>query len=179
MRTGRDRDRDRERKPTASGSFHLGDTLRLIEAHVAALKSEVSAAQGKLRQRDDDFRRGKKPERAPVIPGEPTADELARLNCQLEARNAELQQRIEELAADSEDRAASMGIASGEPIQDDDIRLRQLLVLKLQDDFEDFLALESESPDVVVPKHYRTVLQHVFEVLAAEGVLSPPAPPSA
>ena len=114
-----------------------------------------------------------------MIPGEPTADELARLNVQLEARNAELQQRIEELAVDSEDRAASMGIASGEPVQDDDVRLRQLLVLKLQDDFEDFLALESESPDVVVPKHYRTVLQHVFEVLAAEGVLSPPAPPSA
>ena len=31
----RDRDRDRERKPATGASFHLGDTLRLIEAHVA------------------------------------------------------------------------------------------------------------------------------------------------
>lgn len=179
----RDRDRERlpERRSGPTGNFQLSEALRAIEAHVASLRSELSLAQSKLRQREDQGRRGIKPERAtaPIIVGAPTADELARLNVQLEARNAELQQRIEELTVDSEERAASMGILGGEPVTDDDLRLRKLLALKLQDDHEDFLALESESPDMVAPKHYRTVLLHVVEVLTAEGILSrAPAPPA-
>ncbi len=106
-----------------------------------------------------------------MIAGEPSAEELARLNIQLEARNAELQQRIEDLTADSEDRAASTGLVAGTPVEDSSLQLKNLLILKLKDDYDDFLALEHESPDVVAPKHYRTVLAHVFEVLGAEGIL--------
>lgn len=169
-REQREREQSRERDRRGGGNFNLTETLRQIEAHVASLRSELSTAQSKLRQREDKPRR---PERAaaPVIPGEPSAEELARLNIQLEARNAELQQRIEDLTVDSEERAASTGLVAGAPIEDGGLQLRNLLILKLKDDHEDFLALENESRDLVAPKHYRTVLAHVFEVLAAEGIL--------
>ncbi|HEV7402221.1 MAG TPA: hypothetical protein VGO11_04810 [Chthoniobacteraceae bacterium] len=165
----REQGRERERDRRGGGNFNLTETLRQIEAHVASLRSELSTAQSKLRQREEKPRR---PERmAPtVIPGEPSADELARLNIQLEARNAELQQRIEDLTADSEDRAASTGLAAGTPVEDCSLQLRNLLILKLKDDYDDYLALENESRDLVAPKHYRVVLAHVFEVLAAEGI---------
>jgi hypothetical protein len=166
----RERERERERRPTVN--FNLVDALRQIEAHVASLRAELSAAQTKLRQRDDD-RKPRRQERnpGPVIPGEPTAEELARLNIQLAARNAELQQRIEDLTVDSEERAASTGLVGGTPVEDGSSQLRNLLMLKLKEDLEDFHALESESPDIVAPKHYRTVLSHVVEVLAAEGIV--------
>ena len=83
-------------------------------------------------------------------------------------RIGELQQRIEELTVDSEDRAAST--AAPEAAASPDAQFRTLLSLKLQEDFEDFAALEKEEPDIVVQQHYRTVLRHVFEVLRAEGV---------
>ena len=102
--------------------------------------------------------------------GEPTLDELARLNQQLEARNTELQQRIDDLTVDSEDRAASFGITMDQPVGDPNAALRALLALKLQEDYEDFLALERETHDVVVQAHYRTLLRHIFEVLTHEGV---------
>jgi hypothetical protein len=64
-----------------------------------------------------------------------------------------------------------------QPVQDPNAQLRTLLVLKLQEDYEDFVALEQESPDIVVQQHYRTVLRHVFEVLTTEGVqFTQPAP---
>jgi hypothetical protein len=167
------RERERQEPPggrRGGGNFNLNEALRQIEAHVASLRSELSTAQSKLRQREEKPRRAERSS-APVIPGEPSAEELARLNVQLEARNAELQQRIEELTADSEDRAASTGLVAGAPVEDSNLQLRNLLILKLKDDYDDFLALENESPDVVAPKHYRTVLAHVFEVLAGEGIL--------
>ncbi|MGV3531220.1 MAG: hypothetical protein ACO1QR_02545, partial [Chthoniobacteraceae bacterium] len=155
------------------GPFDLRDTLRQIEQHVAGLRSELVSTQNKLRQREQDSHKSKRgPERsaAPIIPGEPTPEELARLNQQLEARNAELQQRILELTQDSEDRAASMGRHGSEPVEQPDAQLRTLLSLKLQEDYEDFAALEKEKPDLVVQQHYRTVLRHVLEVLRNEGV---------
>ncbi len=157
--------------------FNLSETLRQIETHVSGLRSELNTTQIKLRQREDDPRRSRRPERtsaAPILRGDPTMEELARLNGQLEARNAELQGRIEELTVDSEDRAAASEAASaseaGAPPPD--AQLRTLLGLKLQDDFADFVALEKEAPDVVVQQHYRTVLRHVFEVLRQEGVMA-------
>jgi hypothetical protein len=157
----------------ATGSFDLRDTLRQIESHVASLRSELVSTQNKLRQREQESNKNKRgPERAsaPIIPGEPTPDELARLNQQLEARNAELQQRIHDLTQDSEDRAASMGRHGPEPVEQPDAQLRTLLAYKLQEDYEDFAALEKEKPDLVVQQHYRTVLRHVLEVLRQEGV---------
>ncbi len=191
-RGNRDRDRDPEReqdrdqrkeRPVYQGrgagqNFNLVDSLRQIEAHVASLRTELSTAQSKLKQRDDD---GGRKERRPieratatVIPGEPTPEELARLNVQLEARIMELQQRLEELGADSEDRAASMGAHGEQKVTDADQQLRTLLGLKLQEDLADFLALENESTSVVVQQHYRSLLGHIFEVLKAEGITFPP-----
>ena len=152
----------------SAASLNVSETLRLIDAHVAHLRNELKAAQNKLKDAD---RRPRRAERsaAPIIEGEPTSEELARLNQQLEARNAELQQRIDDLTADSEDRAASSGIITDQPV-DPDAALRALLALKLQEDYEDFLALEREANDVVVQAHYRTLLRHIFEVLTHEGV---------
>ena len=101
----------------------------------------------------------------PIITGEPSLEELARLNQQLEARNAELQERINDLTQHSEDLATSMGAMSSEPVSDTGAQLRTLLALKLQEDFADFLALKKETNDIVIQQHYRGVLEHVFEVL--------------
>ncbi len=156
----------------APQNFNLGDTLRVIEAHVQSLRSELTAAQAKLRQREEPARKEKRaPERTTIIiPGEPTVEELARLNVQLEGRIAELQQRITDLGADAEDRAASMGVQNEEPTTDTDQRLRTLLAFKLQEDYADYLALETESTSVVVQQHYRSLLMHIFEVLKHEEV---------
>jgi hypothetical protein len=155
-------------------SFNLSDSLRQIEQYVSSLRSELQTSQQKLRQRDDETRKGRRgsSERttAPVIEGEPTPEELARLNVQLEARNAELQARLDEFRTDSEDRAASGGVAAEGAPADTGTQLRALLVFKLQEDYADFVALEKELPDIVVQQHYRALLRHVFEVLRVEGV---------
>ena len=154
----------------SAANLNVGDALRQIDAHVAWLRAELKTAQNKAKDRDSD-RRPRRPERGvAIVEGEPTNEELARLNQQLELRNAELQLRIDDLAADSEDRAASFGVSSDQPVTDPDAALRALLALKLQEDYEDFLALERESNDVVVQAHYRTLLRHIFEVLTREGV---------
>jgi hypothetical protein len=145
--------------------FHLGDALKGIEAHVQSLRNELAAAQTKLRQKDDDRRPRRAEKSGAIIEGEPTPEELARLNVQLEARNTELQARIEELMQHSEDVATSVGAMSGEPVSDPAAQLRTLLGLKLREDFDDFLSLEQESNDLVVQQHYRTIIRHVFEVL--------------
>ena len=145
-------------------NFNLSESLRQIDAHVQSLRTELAAAQAKARQKDDDRRR--RPEKlGPIIEGEPTPEELARLNQQLEARNTELQARIADLAQHSEDVATSMGVMSDEPVNDTGAQLRTLLALKLQEDFADFLALEKESNDLVIQEHYKGLLRHVFEVL--------------
>jgi hypothetical protein len=172
--------RDRKERPVyqpRSGSaqadaFNLPDVLRQIEAHVQTLRSELSAAQSKLRQREEDPRRGRRGQErpSPIMEGEPTNEELARLNQQLEARNTELQARIDDLLADSEDRAVSTGAMAGEAVEDTGHQLRTLLALKLQEDYEDFLALEEEAPDFVVQQHYKALLKDVFKVLLGEGV---------
>jgi hypothetical protein len=168
----RDRESQRERPvytPRNAGAggtrnFNLSEALRQIDTHVQSLRNELAAAQAKARQKDDDRRR--RPEKlGPIIEGEPTPDELARLNQQLEARNAELQARIDDLAQHSEDVATSMGVMSDQPVSDTGAQLRTLLALKLQEDFADFLALEKESNDLVIQEHYKGLLRHVFEVL--------------
>ncbi len=146
-----------------SGRFDLTATLRQIEQHVQGLRSELASAQAKPRLREDRPRRSEKT--GPIIQGEPTPEELARLNLQLEARNAELQVQITELTQNSEDLATSTGAMAGEPVSDTGAQLRTLLALKLQEDFADFVALEKESNDLVVQQHYKGLIRHVFEVL--------------
>jgi hypothetical protein len=78
--------------------------------------------------------------------------------------------RFDELTIDSEQRAASGGLTTDTPVSDPAAQLRTLLSFKLKDDYEDFLALQQEARDLVVQQHYRSVLQHVFDVLTAEGI---------
>jgi hypothetical protein len=142
-------------------NFNLTESLRNIEAYANSLRAELATA--KTRQKDD--RRRPEKVSGPIITGEPTLEELARLNQQLEARNTELQERITELTQHSEDLATSMGAMSSEPVNDTGAQLRTLLALKLQEDFADFLALKKETNDIVIQQHYRGLLEHVFEVL--------------
>ena len=167
----RDRDAQKERPvytprnaaSNASQKFNLHEAFRQIEAHVQSLRNDLTAAQAKARQKDDDRRRPEKS--GAIIEGERTPEELARLNHQLEARNLELQSRITELTQHSEDMATSMGVMADQPVTDTGMQLRTLLALKLQEDFADFIALEKESNDLVVQQHYKGLLRHVFEVL--------------
>ena len=167
----RDREAPRERpvytprggSSASSQKFNLHEAFRQIEAHVQSLRNELTVAQSKARQKDDDRRRPEKG--SAIIEGERTPEELARLNHQLEARNLELQARITELTQHSEDLATSMGVMADQPVTDAGAQLRTLLGLKLQEDFADFIALEKESNDLVVQQHYKGLLRHVFEVL--------------
>lgn len=157
--------------------FNLQETLRQIESHVQGLKSELAIAQKQLRHREED-RRVRRPEKPAVIPGEPSVEELHRLNQQLELRNAELRAHIEELTVDSEQRAASRNLSSEPALAPDPaMELRILLGLKLREDFEDFHALEQEKKDLIVQQHYRSLLRHIFEVLSQEGVSFEQPPP--
>lgn len=163
------------RRGGTSANFNLQETLRQIDGYVAGLRNELLSAQKQLRQREDDPRRGRRSDRpAPgVAPGDLSVEELLRLNQQLEARNTELNARIEELTTDSEERAASSGLTADTATPDTGTQLRLLLGFKLKDDYEDFLALQQEARDLVVQQHYKTVLEHVFEVLETEGVPLP------
>jgi hypothetical protein len=151
----------------------LHETLRQIESYASGLRAELAAAQKQLRNAEESQKRARRPEKtvpAP-IPGSPSVDELNRLNQQLEFRNAELMARIEEMTLDSEERATSRGLAAVEPIEPGaSEQLKTLLAFKLQEDFEDFQALQQQAKDIVVQQHYKTVIQHVFEVLQAEGI---------
>jgi hypothetical protein len=162
----------RRERPVYQGrqTFNLSETLRQIEAHVQSLRTELSTAQAKLRQREDDSRRERRTDKPVPLPGAPSNEELTRLNLQLEARITELQARVEEISKDAEDRAASLGAHTEGPAPDPDQQLRVLLGLKLQEDYADFLALENESLSAVVQQHYRTLLRHIFEVLKAENI---------
>ncbi len=163
------------RRGGSPGTFNLQETLRQVEQYVTGLRNELQFTQKQLRQKDDDLRRTKRPERvsAPLNPGEFSVEELLRLNNQLELRNAELKSRIDELTGDSEARAVSSGMMADAPAPSPDEQLRTLLGLKLKEDHEDFLALEQEARDIVVQQHYRTLLRNVFEVLKTEGVRFP------
>jgi hypothetical protein len=164
-----------------SVQFNAHEALRQLEAHINFIKAELKTAETKLRSREhDETRKARQKPDVPLIPGEPTPDELARLNVQLESRITELQSRIDDLTADAEARATSAGAFEGQPETNPEQQLRTLLSLKLQESYADFLALESQDPDVVIQQHYGTVLREVFTVLKAEGVpLAPPEPPSA
>jgi len=171
------------RGPAArSMQFNAQEALRQLEAHITFIRTELKNAETKLRSREtDESRRPKRKPDVPIIEGEPTMEELARLNIQLEARITELQSRIDDLAVDSEARATSVGAFAAQPETNPDQQLRTLLALKLQEAYSDFLALESQDRDIVVPQHYGTVLREVFSVLVAEGIkleMAPQPPPA-
>ena len=171
-----------QRRGGQGASFNLHETLRQIEAYANNLRTELASAQKLLRSNEELQKRSRRTEKiVPLpVPGSPSLDELSRLNQQLEFRNAELKARIEELTLDSEQRATSLGLAESQPKELDPCsQLKTLLAFKLQEDFEDFHALEQQAKDIVVQQHYKTVLKHVFDVLQNEGILSPLPPPPA
>jgi hypothetical protein len=178
-RRGRDRrDRpayvSREQEARGGSTFNYSAAMKQLDHYVSGLRNELVATQARLRRAEDDARRGRKESAdRPVLSHEEASlspDELRRLVTQLETRSAELKARVEELTADSEARGLAMAAGTAEAPPDAATQLRTLLALKLQEDFSDFLALEKESPDLVVQQHYRGLIRHVFQILTGEGV---------
>jgi hypothetical protein len=171
--------RDQERQQEVAknlGSFNFQAAIKQIESYVAQLRNDLGNAQAKLRKTDG----GRRTDRISLSVEEAnlSPDELRRLILQLEARNTDLQTRVEELLADSEIRAQIM---SGSEAPDPGAQLCSLLALKLQEDYADFIALEKGSPDVIVRQHYRGLIRSIFATLVGEGVplvgdLPPPPP---
>ena len=191
-RRGRDRKErpayvSREQEARGSSTFNYGAALKQLDAYVTGLRNDLATAQSRLRKAEEKGR--KESADRPILSHEEanlSPDELRRLVIQLEARSAELKARVEELTNDSEARALAMAAGTSEASPDSVTQLRTLLALKLQEDYADFLLLEKESPDAVVQQHYRGLIRHVFEVLAAEQiplkvpeepVVIPPLPP--
>lgn len=170
--------REQEAASKQGGSFNFTNAVRQLENYVQGLRNELASTQAKLKRGESGRRTGVvlSPEEASLSP-----EELKRLVIQLEQRNAELKSRVEELLADSETRALSMAAGTDAPPPDALTQLRTLIALKLQDDYSDYIALESRSTDLIVQQHYRGLIRSVFSTLRAEGIaLSgdlPPPPP--
>jgi hypothetical protein len=179
----------REQESRGQSGFNFSAALKQFESYVSGLRSELVAAQNRLRRADDDGRKSRREDR-PVLSHEEanlSPDELKRLVIQLEGRVEELKARVEELTSDSEARALAMAAGTADAAPDAVTQLRTLLALKLQEDYADFLTLQKESPDAIVQQHYRGLIQHVFEVLRSEQVplnvppepvVAPPLPPA-
>jgi len=194
-RRGRDRKErpayvSREQESRGVPGFNYSTAIKQLDNYVTGLRNELATAQARLRRAEDESRRPRRESAdRPILSHEEASlspDELKRLVIQLENRAAELKARVEELTADSEARAFAMAAGTTEASPDPVTQLRTLLALKLQDDYADFLALEKESPDFVVQQHYRSLIRHVFQVLASEQVplrvpeepiVVPPLPP--
>jgi len=162
--------------------FNFSTTLRQLESYVAGLRSDLAAAQNRLRRAEGEGGKSRRDSAdRPVLSATDAnlnPDELKRLVIQLEGRVEELNARVEELTSDSEARALAMAAGTTEAAPDAVTQLRALLALKLQEDYADFLTLEKESPDAIVQQHYRGLINHVFEVLCGEQIplTVPPEP---
>ncbi|MEA3187775.1 MAG: hypothetical protein QOD99_1605 [Chthoniobacter sp.] len=161
-----------ERQPASRGArgtaaaFDLTMALRQIEAHVSGLRRELRDAETALRQREGGRRQSRReePTRGEIAPGDTEA--LQRHNERLEATVAELRQRLDELAADHEDRAAVMDTHGS----DNRAQLTELLGLKLRESYAEFSALRANAADEVVRQHFADMLDTIFRVLEEEGV---------
>ncbi len=180
----------REQESRGQPGFNFSAAIKQLDSYVSGLRSELAAAQARLRRGDDDGRRSRRDADRPVISHDEanlSPDELKRLVAQLEGRVEELKGRVEELTSDSEARALAMAAGTTDPSPDATTQLRTLLALKLQEDYADFLTLQKESPDAIVQQHYRGLISHVFDVLLSEKiplsvppepVVVPPLPPA-
>lgn len=157
--------RQRETTPSAASSFDLTRTLRDIESHVGRLRAELHQAQTALKRREEGTNRNRAAARPEEVLTTEDVDALRRHNVQLQETVADLRQQLEDLAGDHEDRAASLQ-------EGDELRqFKALLGIKLQTEYTEFKALRRESPTEVVRKHFRDLLDQIFEVLQAEGVV--------
>ena len=166
--------RGRETQPEprkAAGPFNPAEALRQLDTYIQGLRVELSAAQVRLRQKDEDARRRRPERRSASVPGDQSAEELYRQVRQLEVRNTELQAQIEEFRSGSEVRGVGRGLVDGVVPEDAAAELRRVLSVTLREDFEDFEALKRDAKDVVVQRYFGSLLQHIFEVLRDEGIL--------
>jgi len=182
----------REQESRGLPGFNYSAAMKQLDTYVAGLRSDLAAAQARLRRLDDDGRRSRRESAdRPILSHEEanlSPDELKRLVIQLEGRNAELQARVEELTSDSETRGLAMAAGTTEASPDELTQLRTLLALKLHDDYGDFLTLQKESPDAIVQQHYPGLIKHVFDILLGEKIplrapeepvmAAPPLPPA-
>jgi hypothetical protein len=161
-------------KPAQPG-FDLATTLRQIEAHVHSLRSELNRAKAELAQKPESLRRhgrdqGKR--RPEPLESDPVEIEsLQRHNLQLEETVDELRRQLEDLAADHEDIATSMGAHTEAPPVGEKEQFKVLLGIKLRADHVEFEKLAKEPPDEVFREHYRLLLENVFKVLENLGVM--------
>ncbi len=163
--------RPQPQKPSSAG-FDLVAALRQIEAHVQSLRAELHQAKTDARRREPSPRRGQRETFSePGQAGGPEVEELQRHNRQLEETVAELRHRLEDLAAHHEDVAVSMGAHEDKPVTDEKEQFKTLLGLKLQKDHAEFMTLAKEPPDEVFREHYRMLLEDVFGILEAQGVV--------
>jgi len=177
--------RDQER---GQAGFSFSATLKQLESYVAGLRTDLAAAQSRLRRAESEG--GKARADRPVLSHEEanlSPDELRRLVIQLEGRVEELKGRVEELTSDSEARALAMAAGTTDaatrrrdpaphaPRAEIAGRLRRLS------------HAPKESPDAIVQQHYRGLISHVFEILRgeqvplsvpSEPVVAPPLPPA-
>jgi len=154
--------RSRDRR-SADISFDLVRSLREIESYVVRLRSDLAQAQGLARRRESAPERHR-PRAQAAAPSAEELDELRRHNLQLEEQNQELRHRIEELASDHEDRAATLEIA------DSLEQFKTFLGLKLKEDYADYTAISREALNEVVRRHAHEILGRIFSILQAEGV---------
>jgi hypothetical protein len=152
--------RDRQ---TGPGPFDLTRSLREIESYVARLRTELQQAQAIARRREPppERQRGRMQQSGASTE---EMDDLRRHNQQIEEQNLELRNRIEELTADHEDRAATLEISDALE------QFKTFLGLKLKEDFADYTAISRESLNEVVRRHAHEILGRIFAILQAEGV---------
>jgi len=164
-----------QQQPSRQGQFDLTAILRQIESHVNSLKSELSQAKAESRQqRGESGRRGRRNERDQAPDSEPTGgqfEELQRHNQQLEATITDLRQRLEDLAANHEDIATSMGAHGETPLTDEKEQFKALLGIKLREDYEEFKELAKEPQDQIYKEPFRLLLEDVFKILEFHGVV--------
>jgi len=168
----------RDRRPPQGdrpepGRFDPVSALRRVTDHLISMQREMDRMRTQLAQREDRARRGRGDR--PVDGGLAGEDleTLQRRNVQLEEVVAELRGRLEDLAANDEDLAASMRAHAGEPEADAVRQLRALIGIKVARQYAEFQALREEPDDVVLRQHYREMLAHIFEALGAQGVEFP------
>ena len=159
----------------ANQGFDLVSALRQIESHVNSLKSELSQAKAESRQqRGDSGRRGRRNDRDQAPAVEPTGgqfEELQRHNLQLEETITDLRQRLEDLAANHEDIATSMGAHGETPLTDEKEQFKALLGIKLRGNFTEFKELDKEPQDQIYKEPFRLLLEDVFQILESHGIV--------
>ena len=161
-----------ERAEKAARPFDLKETLRAVESHVAALRSELEQSKTQLRRQEQEGKRGSRSTRsAAETPPPAEVEALIRHNARLEATVTDLRQQLDDLASHHESVAESCLLHTGEPLPEGATeQLKALLAIKLAESYETYEAMRLEPLDRVFRLDYRDLLGSVFDVLLDVGV---------